>query len=81
MEQNQQHNRRKADQELEAALEQLESILTEGETEDEAIPDISTSNANAVDQSEDVTDADLAAWEDAVADIEQYLEGRTKSNS
>ncbi|WP_414575872.1 hypothetical protein [Anabaena sp. CCY 9402-a] len=81
MEQNQQHNRRKADQELEAALEQLESILTESETEDEAIPDISTSNANAVDQSEDVTDADLAAWEDAVADIEQYLEGRTKSNS
>jgi hypothetical protein len=80
MESNQQHNRHEADQEFQAALEQLEDILTESETEDAAIPDISTGNANAVEPSEDITDADLAAWEDAVADIEQYLEGRTKSN-
>lgn len=81
MESNQQHDRHEADQEFQAALEQLEDILIENETEDEAISNISPNNANVVEQSQDVTDADLAAWEDAVADIEQYLEGRTKNNS
>jgi hypothetical protein len=81
MESNQQHNRQEADQEFQAALEKLQDILTESETEGEAIPNISTTNANTVEQNEDATDTNLAAWEDAVADIEQYLEGKTKNNS
>jgi gas vesicle protein len=81
MESNQQHHRQEADQEFQAALEKLQDILTESETEGEAIPNISTTNANTVEQNEDATDTNLAAWEDAVADIEQYLEGKTKNNS
>ncbi|MGH1394878.1 MAG: hypothetical protein ACRAVC_12745 [Trichormus sp.] len=81
MESNQQHNRQEADQEFQAALEKLQDILTESETEGETIPNISTTNDNTVEQNEDATDTNLAAWEDAVADIEQYLEGKTKNNS
>jgi hypothetical protein len=79
MESNQQQHRREAAQNFEEALEQLEDILLESSTDDEEIPDISTGTINAEEQSEDVNDADLAAWEDAVADIEQYLEERTKN--
>ncbi|AFY49961.1 hypothetical protein Nos7524_4197 [Nostoc sp. PCC 7524] len=78
MEPNQQQHRQEAAQDLEAALEQLEDILQEDSTDDQEISDI-TGNANAVEQIEDATDADLAAWEDAVADIEKYLEEKTKS--
>jgi hypothetical protein len=78
MEPNQQQHRQEAAQDLEAALEQLEDILQEDSTDDQEISDI-TGNANTVEQTEDATDADLAAWEDAVADIEKYLEEKTKS--
>ncbi|AUT01304.1 hypothetical protein CLI64_13320 [Nostoc sp. CENA543] len=80
MEPNQPHSRLEAAQDFEQALEQLEDILHDSSTDDEEIPDNAAGNVNAVAQGEDVNDADLAAWEDAVADIEQYLEERAGSN-
>ncbi|HIK03950.1 MAG TPA: hypothetical protein IGS40_04425 [Trichormus sp. M33_DOE_039] len=79
MEPNQQQHRQESAQDFEEALEQLEDILHESSTDEEEIPDISTGNINAMEQSEDANDADLAAWEDAVADIEQYLEEKAKN--
>ncbi|WP_066380645.1 MULTISPECIES: hypothetical protein [unclassified Anabaena] len=78
MEQNQREQRREAEQEFQASLEQLEDILQENSTDNQEIPDIPTENTNTVAQSQDATDTNLAAWEDAVADIEHYLEERTK---
>ncbi|BAY79115.1 hypothetical protein NIES25_55980 (plasmid) [Nostoc linckia NIES-25] len=66
-----------AEQEFEEALEQLEDILHENPTEDEDTPKLHTESANEL-EANDLTDIDLAAFEDAVADIEQYLEQKTK---
>ncbi|MDZ8183726.1 MAG: hypothetical protein RMX96_02540 [Nostoc sp. ChiSLP02] len=67
-----------AQREFEEALEQLEDILQESPAEDEDIPKLYTESATEVEPAEDLTDIDLAAFEDAVADIEQYLEQKTK---
>ncbi len=78
MEQSHQPQRLDADQEFEEALEQLEDILLESPNEDEDTPKLHTHSANEVELAEDLIDIDLAAFEDAVADIEQYLEQKAK---
>ncbi|AFZ22728.1 hypothetical protein Cylst_0372 [Cylindrospermum stagnale PCC 7417] len=78
MEQNQDHQRRAAAQEFQKALEQLEGILQENPTEDEVTPGLHTGNASDEELCENLGLIDLAAFEDAVADIEKYLEERTK---
>ena len=78
MEQNQQQQRRAADQEFQESLDQLEDILQESSTEDEDPPKLDTSSTSEVELDEDFLAIDLAAFEDAVADIEKYLEERTK---
>ncbi|MBW4677236.1 MAG: hypothetical protein KME52_25490 [Desmonostoc geniculatum HA4340-LM1] len=78
MEQSHRPQHYNADQEFEEALEQLEDILQENPTEDENTPKLHTDSANEVELAKDLTDIDLAAFEDAVADIEQYLEQKTK---
>ncbi len=67
-----------AEQEFEEALEQLEDILQESPAEDEDTAKLHTESANEVELAQDLIDIDLAAFEDAVADIEQYLEQKTK---
>jgi hypothetical protein len=79
MEQNQQHPRNEAEQEFQASLEQLEDILQETLTEDEDKPNVPTDKISVVEIINDETDIDLAALEDAVADIENYLEEITKT--
>ncbi|MGV0103822.1 Asl0176 protein [Nostoc sp. DSM 114160] len=79
MEQNQPEQRRAADRVFQQSLEQLEDILQEISTEEEDIPQLHTSNFTEVELDPDLTDIDLAALEDAVADIEQYLEEITKT--
>ncbi|MDZ7967120.1 MULTISPECIES: hypothetical protein [unclassified Nostoc] len=79
MEQNQPEQRRAADRVFQQSLEQLEDILQEISTEEEDIPQLHTSNFTEVELDRDLTDIDLAALEDAVADIEQYLEEITKT--
>ncbi|MEH2057397.1 MAG: hypothetical protein V7K97_14790 [Nostoc sp.] len=79
MEQNQPQQRHVADQVFQKSLEQLEDILEESSTEEEDIPQLHTSNFTEVELDQDLIDIDLAALEDAVADIEQYLEEITKT--
>ncbi|MEH1813843.1 MAG: hypothetical protein V7K26_34430 [Nostoc sp.] len=79
MEQNQPQQRRVADQVFEQSLDQLEDILQESSTEEEEIPQLHTSTFTEVELDQDLIDIDLAALEDAVADIEQYLEEKTKT--
>jgi hypothetical protein len=72
MEPNQHRHRQSADEKFQESLEELESILQKHSQSDttEAEPDHS---------SEDVsTDIDLAELEDAVADIENYLDQKRK---
>lgn len=81
MEENQQEQRRTAEQALEEALEQLENILQEDEnTEEQNTQSVSdtTNNKQVTDGSSGI---DLATWEDAVADIEQYLENKNKNKN
>ncbi|MBD2499145.1 hypothetical protein [Anabaena azotica] len=76
MEQSEKQQRLEAEQKFQAALEQLEGILQETATEDDQTP-----NTPIEDESEavdDEADIDLAALEDAVADIENYLEQKRK---
>ncbi|MCC5669175.1 hypothetical protein LC653_36355 [Nostoc sp. CHAB 5784] len=81
MEQSQPQQRRVADQVFQESLDQLEDILQESSTEDEEIPQaqLDTSSLSEVELDQDMTDIDLAALEDAVADIEKYLEEITKT--
>ncbi|BBD65344.1 hypothetical protein NIES4072_09880 [Nostoc commune NIES-4072] len=81
MEQSQPQQRRVADQVFQESLDQLEDILQENSTEDEEIPQaqLDTSSLSEVELDQELTNIDLAALEDAVADIEQYLEEKTKT--
>ncbi len=79
MEQSQPQQRRAADQVFEESLEQLEDILQESSTEEEEISQLHTGSVNEVELTQDLTNIDLAALEDAVADIEQFLEERKKT--
>ncbi|MEH2251029.1 hypothetical protein [Nostoc sp.] len=79
MEPIQPQQRRAADQVFQQSLDQLEDILQESSTEEEEIPQLHTSTVTEVELDHDLTNIDLAALEDAVADIEQYLEEKTKT--
>ncbi|BAZ84696.1 hypothetical protein [Dolichospermum compactum] len=59
------------DQDIEEFLNQLEDTMP-----DHVISDIS--NSTNKESSENTHTFDLAAWEDAIADIEQYLEQKNK---
>ncbi|MEH2191838.1 MAG: hypothetical protein V7K98_04115 [Nostoc sp.] len=82
MEPIQPQQRRVADQVFEQSLDQLEDILQEISIEEEEIPQLAqlhSTNFNEVEVDPDSIAIDLAALEDAVADIEQYLEEKTKT--
>ncbi|MBU7581470.1 MAG: hypothetical protein KAF91_00900 [Nostoc sp. TH1S01] len=76
MEPNQHQQRRAANQDFEESLNQLGGILHEENlAENEATQAEEITDADLADE---LTDIDLAAFEDAVADIEQYLEENAK---
>ncbi|OCQ89955.1 hypothetical protein BCD64_18630 [Nostoc sp. MBR 210] len=75
MEQNDHQQRRAANQEFEQSLNQLEGILQPGLTEED---ETQIEEPIDIELADDLTEIDLAAFEDAVADIEQYLEEKTK---
>ncbi|MEH2210711.1 hypothetical protein [Nostoc sp.] len=79
MEQNQPEQRRAADRVFQESLEQLEDVLQENSTEEEELPQLHTGTFTEVELDQDLIDIDLAALEDAVADIEKYLEEITKT--
>jgi len=77
MEQNQQQ-RGAAAKEFLQSLNQLEDILQESPTEEEETPKTVTAKTSDPELIEIKTEIDLEALEDAVADIEQYLEKKRK---
>jgi hypothetical protein len=82
MEPIQPQQRRVADEVFQQSLHQLEDILQEISTEEEEIsqlPQLHTTSLSEVEVDQDLIAIDLAALEDAVADIEQYLEEKTKT--
>lgn len=89
MEPNENNLRRSADQEFIESLNQLENILHETENQREKKPDPKSTpeDTSTLDTTKnpgeqgDSSEIDLAAWEDAVADIEQYLEKQTQAES
>jgi hypothetical protein len=79
MEQRQPQQRSTADQVFQESLEQLEDILQESSIEEEEMPELHTSTFTEIELDQDLTDIDLEALEDAVADIEKYLDEITKT--
>ncbi len=79
MEQSQQTHRHAAAKDFFQSLDQLEDILQNNPTEDEETPELHTDNVSDPELVENLAEIDLAAFEDAVADIEQYLEEKTKA--
>ena len=77
MEQNQQQ-RRAAAKDFLKSLNQLEDILQESPTEEEEIKKTDTAKTSDPELVEIKAEIDLEALEDAVADIEQYLEKKIK---
>lgn len=69
----QQHQRCGASQDFQQSLIQLEDILQANSTDIQDITEVTTSKATNVQTSKNTVSIDLAALEDAVADIEQYL--------
>jgi hypothetical protein len=81
MEHNQQHQRRSAAREFLKSLEQLEDILHEHKAEEEETSKQQTASvSNDQQMFNDLSEIDMAAFEDAVADIEQYMEQKTKNH-
>ncbi|MDB9372844.1 hypothetical protein [Nodularia sphaerocarpa] len=78
MEQNQHKQSHSAEQKLQETLAQLEDILPESSTEVEAKAKLTHGKIDKVELIEDLIDIDLAELEDAVADIEEYLDKKAK---
>lgn len=76
MEQSQQQQRRAAAKEFIQSLNQLEDMFLLDGTKNEETPEFDSGSDDQV--AENSSAIDLAAFEEAVADIEQYLEGKTK---
>ncbi len=79
MEQSRHEQRHAAAQEFQKSLEELQQILQDDATQEQdtsQLHDANNSDRQVVDNSSAI---DLAAWEDAVADIEQYLREKGKA--
>ncbi len=78
MEHNHQENRHHANEEFLQSLELLSEILQETippkETTPESKNNTSEKNDNQLAQTTENSEIDLSIWEEAVADIEQYLQ-------
>jgi hypothetical protein len=74
IESNQPEHRQAADEDFLKSLNQLENILQENPLIEEEIAPVEDKSNIPVPEPE--PKIDLAAWEDAVADIEQFLQSR-----
>lgn len=75
------HQRCAADQDFQESLNQLEDILQVNATDNQTNTEVSNSAILNENNSVNTEDMDLAALEDAVADIEQYLEQKNKKHN
>lgn len=80
MEQNHQQRRAAAKDFLES-LGELEGMLQPAGEEETPKTDSAKINENDAELLEGMADIDLEAFEDAVADIEQYMQNKSKKNS
>jgi hypothetical protein len=76
----QQSQRCAASQEFQQSLIQLEDILQVNSTDNQNITEVDPSKATNGQISKNTENIDLAALEDAVADIEQYLAQKDQKN-
>ncbi|MBK1989070.1 hypothetical protein A0J48_016235 [Sphaerospermopsis aphanizomenoides BCCUSP55] len=79
MEHIQQRQRCAASQEFQQSLNQLEDILQVNFSDHQSITELTNSNTTNEKISENTEAIDIAALEDAVADIEQYLAQKEKN--
>lgn len=75
IESNQPEHRQAADEDFLKSLNQLENILQENPLIEEEVA-VVEEKSNTTPLPEPEPKIDLAAWEDAVADIEQFLQSR-----
>lgn len=78
MEQNEQEQRSSAAKEFQESLDQLQHLLEENPTEEQQTPESQVEKKAKKEADERSPRFDLAEWEDAVADIEQYFESKNK---
>ena len=81
MEQNEQGQRNSAAKEFEESLDQLQHLLEEIEENQTDSQQTPKPKVDPIPQKQAVEESpkfDLAEWEDAVADIEQYFESKDK---
>ncbi|MEB3219507.1 MAG: hypothetical protein VKN72_25170 [Nostocales cyanobacterium 94392] len=76
MEQNEQGKRQGAAKEFQETLEHLQHLLEEDQTEQKIAPELAVDPIIEEETVEDSPIFDLADWEDAVADIEQYFQSK-----
>ncbi|WP_026735478.1 hypothetical protein [Fischerella sp. PCC 9605] len=79
MEQSQHEQRHAADQEFQKSLDELQQILQDGSAQEQDTSQLHDDNNSDRQVVENSSTIDLAAWEDAVADIEQYLQEKGKA--
>lgn len=78
MEQNEQGKPKGTAKEFEKSLEHVQNLLEENQIEQQIVPDLVVDSPQREQVVEDSPIFDLAEWEDAIADIEQYLETKDK---
>ncbi|MEM9924940.1 MAG: hypothetical protein AAF915_14495 [Cyanobacteria bacterium P01_D01_bin.50] len=80
MEQNEQEQRSSAAKDFQDSLDQLQHLLEEDPIEEQLVQEAKMDKATQKQVVEDSLKFDLADWEDAVADIEQYLESKNQED-
>ncbi|MEM6755189.1 MAG: hypothetical protein AAF630_19725 [Cyanobacteria bacterium P01_C01_bin.38] len=82
MEHNEQGQRNSAEEDFQKCLDELQLLLEENQTEEQPIEELSkkskVDNTEPKQAVEESPKFNLAEWEDAVADIEQYFESKNK---
>ncbi len=82
MEHNEQGQRNSAAEEFEKSLDELQLLLEENQTLDQPLQELEkqleVDNTPPKPADEESPKFNLAEWEDAVADIEQYFESKDK---
>ncbi|NJL81136.1 MAG: hypothetical protein HC874_07835 [Richelia sp. SL_2_1] len=78
MEQNEPGKRQGTAKEFQETLEHLQDLLEEDQTAEQIAPELAVDPILEEQTVEDSAIFDLADWEDAIADIEQYFQNKEK---
>ena len=78
MEHNQPGERSSAEEDCQKCLDELQLLLEENQTDEQPVKELEVDNTELKPPVEKAPKFNLAEWEDAVADIEQYFESKDK---